>query len=123
MENHLNHVYSCIDKRKEEIIEIGDHIYANPETGYKEFKTSSYLSEKLKDIGFSEEKLKGIGFSVQEFGNIPGLKITLDTGREGPGLAVIGELDAVICSDHPHKDQATDAVHACGHNIQKKGRL
>lgn len=39
-------------------------------------------------------------------------------GGEGPTVAIIGELDAIIVPDHPDADSATGAVHACGHNCQ-----
>ena len=46
------------------------------------------------------------------------MKFTLDTGRPGPGVAILGELDAVTCPRHPDSAPDTGAVHACGHNIQ-----
>jgi amidohydrolase len=33
-------------------------------------------------------------------------------------VAVIGELDAVTCTNHPKADRVTGAAHACGHNAQ-----
>ncbi len=35
----------------------------------------------------------------------------------------MGELDAVICREHPDADPETGAVHACGHNIQTAAML
>lgn len=101
-------VKECIDKRKKEIIALGEDIYKNPETGFKEFETSQKVVDKFKDL-----KLEYV-----QAGNIPGVKATIDTGKPGPGLAIIGELDSVICSEHPHSNPKTGAVHACGHNVQ-----
>ena len=33
-------------------------------------------------------------------------------------VAVIGELDAIICAEHPDADDQTGAAHCCGHNAQ-----
>jgi len=98
----------CIDKRSDEIAELGRRIYDNPETGYKEFKTANMVADKFRQLGVNFAQLE----------DIPGLKMTIDTGREGPGLAVLGELDAIVCREHPHSDRKTGAVHACGHNAQ-----
>ncbi len=104
----IEHIWECIDKRKDRIIAIGEDIYKNPEVGFKEFRTSALVADEFRSLG-----LKPV-----EFDDIPGVKATVDTGRAGPAVAVIGELDAVICRDHPECDRETGAVHACGHNIQ-----
>jgi amidohydrolase len=33
-------------------------------------------------------------------------------------VAVLGELDSLLCWEHPDRDRRTGAVHACGHNAQ-----
>lgn len=40
------------------------------------------------------EKPRKRGFMVQQFSDIPGVKAMLDTGREDPCVALLGELDA-----------------------------
>lgn len=97
-----------IDNRADEIINLGNEIYDNPETGFKEFKTSKLVAKKLTELGFE----------CSEFSDIPGVKATLDTGKEGPSIAILGELDSIICREHPQSDRETGAVHACGHNAQ-----
>ncbi|MBR6569363.1 MAG: M20/M25/M40 family metallo-hydrolase, partial [Clostridia bacterium] len=42
----------------------------------------------------------------------------IDTGRPGPELLILGELDSIICPNHPEADPKTGAVHSCGHNAQ-----
>lgn len=85
-----------------------DYIWANPETGYREWKTSTYLQEQYEDLGYN--------LVVAE--NIPGFYTTIDTGKEGPCVLVLGEMDAVICEAHPDANPETGAVHACGHAVQ-----
>lgn len=97
-----------VDACKAELYSFAEDIYRHPESGFREFRTSKQVANQFRRLGLP----------VQELHNIPGVKATLDTGKPGPGLAIIGELDAIICSDHPDCDQETGAVHACGHNAQ-----
>lgn len=99
---------ASIDDRRHEIIDLGETIYRHPETGFKEFATSALVARKFRELGLN----------CLELADIPGVKVTIDTGRDGPGVAILGELDAVICPDHPDADKETGAAHACGHNIQ-----
>ncbi len=96
-----------IDRHRDWIIKIGQDIYANPELGYKENFATDYIASQLAKLGLDVEK----GLAVT------GCRSSLDCSGEGPTVAVMGELDAVICREHP---DATDEgiVHACGHNAQ-----
>ena len=84
------------------------YIWENAEVGYKEFKTDAYMKKAFRDLGYD----------IKEAGDIPGFSAELDTGRPGPTLALLAELDALYCSSHPESNKETGAVHACGHNIQ-----
>jgi amidohydrolase len=97
-----------VDKHRDLILAAERYIWKHPETGYKEWKTSGYLAEQFEKLGYS----------LTMAGNIPGFYTTIDTGRPGPCILVMGELDSLICADHPEADPETKAVHACGHNAQ-----
>ena len=90
-----------------------EYIWKNPETGYKEWKTHAYLAREFR----------ALGYELVEAGNIPGFYCDLDTGRPGPTVVVMGELDALICETHPDADPETGAVHSCGHCCQAAGLL
>jgi amidohydrolase len=90
------------------ILEAERYIWQNPETGYKEIKTSAYLAEKFRSLGYELTMAEGI----------TGFYTVVDTGKEGPCVMVLGELDSVICPGHPESDKITGAVHSCGHNAQ-----
>jgi amidohydrolase len=47
----------------------------------------------------------------------------LDSGRPGPSVCIIGELDSIIVFDHPDANPQTGAAHCCGHNCQIAGML
>ena len=88
-------------------------IWKHPETGYKEWKTHEYL----------ETEFAKLGYELTLAGDIPGFTTLIDTGKEGPTIAVFGELDSVICASHPEADPTTGAVHTCGHNCQAAALL
>ena len=106
LKNVLSSVKETVDRYAGDMIEVGDHIWKNPEPGYREEKTSAYLSGKFEELGLTvRRKLALTGFRAD-----------IDTGRPGPVLAVLGELDSLILPNHPQCDKKTGAVHACGHN-------
>ena len=90
------------------INETADHIWANPEPGYREWKTSAYMAEQFE----------ALGYTLTKAGNIPGFYTDLDTGKPGPKIAILGELDSLIVGNHPCADPVTSSVHACGHHAQ-----
>lgn len=102
-----------IDDRADYIINIGKNIYDNPELGYKEsFATKLILDE-----------FKGLGLKTKENIAVTGCKGFISSKKHGPTIGVMGELDAVICREHPDANKETGAIHACGHNIQAAGML
>lgn len=85
-----------------------NYLWANPETGFKEWKTHEYLKKEFL----------ALGYTLTEAGNIPGFCAEIDTGKEGPTVAVFGEMDGLVIPEHPAADPETGAVHACGHCAQ-----
>ena len=108
-----NKALENIEANKDKIIEIGEKIYNNPELGYKENFATDLVFDEMDKLGLNPEKNLAV----------TGCNGILDTGKKGPQIAVMGELDAVICREHPDADPKTGAVHACGHNIQTAAML
>ncbi len=104
MQNLLN----AVDKYRKLILDSERYIWKNPETGYKEYKTSKYMQETFESLGYE----------LTLAGDIPGFYTVVDTGRPGPTVLILGELDSVICPQHPECDPETGAVHSCGHHAQ-----
>ena len=100
--------WRSIDSRKDWLIDIAKHILINPEPGFFEKKTASFVSDKLNELDISHDS--GIALT--------GLKGYLDTKRTGPTVAVIGELDSLRVAGHLYVDKETEAAHACGHHCQ-----
>lgn len=103
----------AVAKHRTLILDALDYIWKNPETGYKEWKTHAYL----------EEAFAKLGYELTLAGDIPGFTAMMDTGREGPTIAVFGEMDSLICANHPNADPQTGAVHCCGHCAQSAALL
>ncbi|MFR9071116.1 MAG: amidohydrolase, partial [Paraclostridium sp.] len=101
-----------IDKNKDKIIEAGKSIYETPELGYKEVKSTKTASDFLKSLGVD----------VVENIAVTGCMTSLNSDKDGPKIAVMGELDSVVCPDHKDANEIGN-IHCCGHNIQVAGML
>jgi len=97
-----------IDRRGEEIIAVAREVLAHPEPGFRETKTARVVADRFRALGMAPKE--GIALT--------GVKARLETGRPGPNVAVMGELDSLIVPGHPHADPETGAAHACGHHCQ-----
>lgn len=104
---------AAIDARRDEIIEIGSKIFAKPELGYKETYAASVVEDTFKSLGL--EYRSGMALT--------GVRAEMKGRKSEVKVAVLGELDAVVCPEHPHADPLTGAAHSCGHNVQIAGML
>ncbi|MEW6399536.1 MAG: amidohydrolase [Bacillota bacterium] len=90
------------------MIGLAEEVFRHPELGFRETRTAALIAGKLADLAL--EPQPGLA--------ITGVRAELDFGRPGPTVAIFGELDAVVCYQHPDADPHTGAVHACGHHGQ-----
>ena len=102
-------VCDAIANRKADIKSIAEAIWSEPELGYKEHKTAKKVEDAFEKLGVPfKNKLA-----------LTGVKGRLKGGKGSKySVAVIGELDAIICADHPAADETSGAAHCCGHNAQ-----
>ena len=89
-------VVSEIENRRDELKELSLRIHANPEIAFQEEKASTWLSDYLREKGFSVEK------------GVCGLATAFQAayGKGKPVIALLAEYDAL-----------PKLGHACGHNI------
>lgn len=104
----MEKMFLAVEKHKQLILDVERYVWEHPETGYKEFETSKYMADVFE----------GLGYSLTYADGITGFYTTLDTGKPGPTVLILGELDSIICPDHPEANPVTGAVHSCGHNAQ-----
>ena len=97
-----------IDAKADELTAIAKTILNNPEPGFRELKTARLVAEQFGALGMQPRS----GLAV------PGVRADASGTSAGPTLAILGELDSLIVSDHPHADPDTGAAHACGHHCQ-----
>ncbi len=98
----------AIDKRAADIESFVRDIGKNAEVGFFETRTAGKVAEFLKSLNLPvTEKLA-----------LTGVEGLYDTKRPGPKVAILGELDSVVCFDAPDADQVTGAAHQCGHHVQ-----
>lgn len=102
-----------IDEHRETIFKIKDQIYANPEFGYKEVKTTAAVAD------FMEKELK---LNAEKNLAITGCRARTNLHKEGPRIVVMGELDGISCKEHKDANEI-GASHTCGHNLQIAGML
>ena len=100
--------FAEIDRRADELVRLSQQILANPEPGFREFKTAALVGEKFGEMGVPFRS--GLGMT--------GLRGEIIGGSEGPTMAIMGELDSLIVNEHPHANGDTGAAHACGHHCQ-----
>lgn len=108
MESNIEKLMAYVEKNRELLLTTERYIWSHPEIGYKEWGTSAYL----------EKEFEKLGYTLTKAGDIPGFIADLDTGRPGPKVAILGELDSLICATHPEANPETKAMHACGHHCQ-----
>ena len=101
-----NNLFQYIDDHREELLALGETLFACPELGFKEFKTAAHLKEWLAGHDIKVE---------QEF-DITGFSVSI--GEGSPHIGIIAELDAIPTPGHPCADPETGAAHACGHSTQ-----
>lgn len=101
----------AIDAHRDDIIAFGDSIFAEPELGYKEVKTSEKFQKLLGSLGFAHQDHVALTGVIANF-----------KGKESKmKVALMGELDAVVVPAHPCADPSTGAAHACGHHCMMAG--
>lgn len=101
-------VWQTIDAHKDRIIGLGESLYAKPELGYRERFATDTVAAFFRDLGLFATTDIAVTGCFADF-----------AGKEsGPVIAVMGEMDAIVCREHPDADSISGAVHACGHHIQ-----
>ena len=76
----------AVDRNAEKIIAVGESIFAEPELGYKEFKTSAKVKKVLDELGIAH----------QDDVAITGVIAPMKGRNSNVKLALMGELDAIV---------------------------
>ncbi len=103
-------ILDILDANAENFIRDGEALFGGAERGFAEFETARMTAAKLRERGLA----------VRENLAVTGVKAVIGKG-EGPTVAVIGELNGIMCAEHPLAVADTGMSHACGHNAQMIG--
>ncbi|MDR2915001.1 MAG: amidohydrolase [Tannerella sp.] len=103
-----HYILELIDRYLPEITNIIQDINHHPELGYKESYTSGIVNDFLRQSGYLTETNLAV----------TGIKAKLKEQNDQPNIALIGELDAIICRESSNADKYTGATHHCGHHLQ-----
>jgi len=106
MTNRQELIVKNVDNNKQMILDAERWLWAHPQTGYTEWEANGYLTEKFE----------ALGYELVQAGNIPGFYTDIDTGKPGPKLCIMGELDALDIANHP--ESVNGMTHCCGHHGQ-----
>lgn len=93
-------LFEAVDRKRKNIIELGDRLFECPELGFKEYKTAEIIKGALDSAGIKYES--GIG--------VTGIKAVVGDGDYN--IAVVADIDAL-----PGRN-FTGCIHSCGHSIQ-----
>ncbi len=104
----MQKITTIVEQYRSLMLDALDYIKQHPETGFHEWKTSAYLTEAFEKLGYE----------LTQAGDVPGFYTVIDTGRPGPEILILAELDSLICPSHPEADPETGAAHVCGHCAQ-----
>ncbi len=100
-----------LDKARElqdELIRLRRDIHANPELGFREFRTAALVADTLHELGIPVQT--GVGRT--------GVVGTIGTGN-GPTIAIRADMDALPIlekTNQPYASQNSGVMHACGHD-------
>ena len=87
----------------EKILEVFNHMHANPELSNEEYETTDYIFDYLEQEGFSPVRFK----------NITGLYCDMGTfSDEYPTIGIRADIDAL----YQEVDGVKRANHSCGHD-------
>lgn len=100
-----------VKKHTQMMLDAERWLWKHPQVGFTEWDAHNYEKKIWEDLGYQ----------VVEAGNIPGFYADLDTGRPGPTLCIMGELDALDIANHP--ESVNGMTHCCGHHCQGTAML
>lgn len=101
-------VCEAIRARRADIKAVAESVFAKPELGFKETKTSEKIRAQFEKLGLTCETGWGL----------TGVRARMKGRKSRKTVALLGELDAIVCREHPQADPKTGAAHCCGHHVQ-----
>ncbi|RZM26547.1 MAG: amidohydrolase [Pedobacter sp.] len=100
----------------EKVVGYRQHIHSNPELSFKEFQTSAYIKDHLKDWGIPFTEMANTGIVGIIKGGLPSENI----------IALRADMDALPileANEKPYTSKNKGVMHACGHDVHSSSLL
>ena len=104
-------ILKAVEKNKQLMLDAERWLWAHPQTGFTEWQAHGYLLSRFTELGYKAVTME----------DIPGFYADIDTGKKGPTVYIMGELDALDIANH--KEAVDGMSHACGHHAQVSALL
>jgi amidohydrolase len=91
-----------------QLISTRRHLHAHPELAFAEFETTSYLEQRLREVGLKPRRLPA------------GTGLVCDIGSGEPVVVLRADIDALPLADLkdvPYASTRDGLCHACGHDV------
>lgn len=103
-------IVTYVEEEYDYAVERRHHIHQNPELSFKEYETTDYIENCMKDWGIDYNRLK----------SGTGLVAVLEGATSGKTVALRADIDALPMpeeTDIPFKSKNEGIMHACGHDM------
>ncbi|RYU84330.1 M20 metallopeptidase family protein [Hymenobacter persicinus] len=116
MEHLLARVKTLAAEAAADTVALRQHLHANPELSFKEFKTVAFVGQELEKLGLHPQPLATTGLVVLIEGRNPGRRV----------VALRADMDALPIQEQnevPYKSTNAGVMHACGHDVHTSSLL
>ncbi|RDC64720.1 M20 metallopeptidase family protein [Adhaeribacter pallidiroseus] len=99
-----------------EIVQVRQHLHANPELSFQEYQTAAFVTDKLNSFGLEPIAMAETGVTALIQGRNPDKKV----------VALRGDMDALPITEQnevPYKSKNEGVMHACGHDVHTSSLL
>jgi amidohydrolase len=97
-----------VRSRAEHLVTIRRHLHAHPELAFAEFETTSFLEQRLREVGLHPHRLPS------------GTGLVVDIGSGDPVIVLRADIDTLPIpdlKDVPYASTRENISHACGHDV------
>ncbi|HZH20034.1 MAG TPA: amidohydrolase [Geodermatophilus sp.] len=94
--------------KHQQLVAVRRHLHAHPELAFAEFETTSFLEQRLRDVGLEPKRLPS------------GTGLVVEVGAGDPVVVLRADIDALPLADLkevPYASSRENTCHACGHDV------
>ena len=97
-----------VEGHSAQLVSTRRHLHAHPELAFAEFETTSFLEQRLREVGLKPRRLP------------TGTGLVCEVGTGDPVVVLRADIDALPLSDLkdvPYASTREGLCHACGHDV------